>query len=224
MENISFINNKYYCELKGYKSVVNYHDIFVKIPNDVKEDLFLEMKRVYNIINECVADTINLSFYLENVKRIDDIAIDIEICFCKYDTINNSNNVRIGFNVYLLGSTNILMQSMFFSRTNMIEIELFNHIYNILFYIYVMLNRFRYDSLFNYFYHKDDISSMKESRMRTIRLFSDIDKLECCVCLEKSITLTECNHILCNKCYFRISPKICPMCRTELNNDVEYIS
>ena len=95
--------------------------------------------------------------------------------------------------------------------------------YNLLFYIYIFVNEFKFDSLFDHFYHKDDLELMKEIRLRNLRLFGNLDS-ECCVCTEKSITTTTCNHTLCNKCFSKLPAKICPMCRGNLDNEEQNFS
>lgn len=219
-EDIKFLNNSFFCEVRGFISNINYYNMFNELPDDVKNDLKLETNRVYNIINDIKSDTINMSFFLDNVKDVGGIKIDIEIYYAKY-IHNDKENIKIGFNVYLKDTPNISMQCLtFFGFESEIK-SLTNYIYNLLFYVYIFLNNFSYDSLFNNFYHKDDIVLMKEMRLRTLRLFGNLDSLDCCVCLEKSITLTECNHILCNRCFSKLVPKICPLCRTILENDID---
>ena len=39
----------------------------------------------------------------------------------------------------------------------------------------------------------------------------------CCVCLEKSESLTICGHVLCNECHTSMKTNICPYCRTQLD-------
>jgi hypothetical protein len=106
----------------------------------------------------------------------------------------------------------------FFNSRSITETKIKNYIYNLLFYIHIFVNNFVFDSLFDHFYHKDDIEPMKNIRLRIIRLFGNQDS-ECCVCGENSITTTECNHILCNKCFSKLPSKTCPMCRSNLDNE-----
>jgi hypothetical protein len=40
----------------------------------------------------------------------------------------------------------------------------------------------------------------------------------CCVCLETSQKITNCNHNLCKKCYANMYGKKCPMCRSKIKN------
>jgi hypothetical protein len=215
---IQFISNSFYCEVRGFISDINYNNMFDELSDDIKNDLILETKRVYNIINEIQNDTINMSFFLDHVKEVSGIKIDIEIYYTKY-IHNDTEHIKLGFNVYLRDTPNISMQCLTFYVSNVKNLT--NHIYNLLFYVYVFVNNFSFDSLFNNFYHKDDIIILKEMRLRTLRLFGNLDSLDCCVCLEKSTTLTECNHILCNRCFSKLVPKICPLCRTILENDID---
>jgi hypothetical protein len=221
--NYYFINNVFINELKGYKSVVNYKKIYEQLSDDIKKDIILETERIYNTIPVHI-ETTNTSFYLDNVRNISDMEIDVEIYFMKY-AYNNCNYIKMGFNVYLKNSINYIMQCMSFFNSNIENEnnEIYNYIYNLLFYLYVFVNNFKFDSLFDHFYHKDDIELMKTIRLRSIRLFGNPDS-ECCVCIEKCITKTDCSHILCNKCFSKLSTKICPMCRSNLDNEEQNYS
>ena len=218
-----FINNVFINELKGYKSVVNYKKVYEQLPDDVKKDIISETERIYNTIPVDM-DTSNVSFYLDNVRNISDVEVDVEIYFMKY-MYNNSNYIKMGFNIYLKNSINYIMQCMSFFSSDVVNEHntINNYIYNLLFYIYVFVNNFKFDSLFDHFYHKDDIELMKTIRLRSIRLFGNPDS-ECCVCIEKCITKTECGHILCNKCFSKLPTKTCPMCRTTIDNEEQNYS
>jgi hypothetical protein len=214
----SFLNNTFLNELKGYKSIVNYKTIYENLSDDVRKDIILEAKRIFSTIPNNT-ESVNTSFYIDNVRNISDIQIDIEVYYMKYE-YNDCIYIKAGFNVYLKNSINYIMQCMNFFNSNVVTNDSINinYIYNILFYVHVFVNEFKFDSLFDHFYHKNDIELMKTMRLRSIRLFGNPDS-ECCVCIEKCITLTECGHILCNKCFSKLSIKICPMCRTALDNE-----
>lgn len=213
-----FIPNSFINEMKGYKSVVEYRKIYENLDEDIKSDIDLETKRIYEIFKTSNINPVNASFYFDNARNISDIQIDIEMYYMKY-VYNNCDYVKIGFNIYLKNSINYIMQCMsFFKSRSISDVNIMNYIYNLLFYIHIFVNDFRFDSLFDHFYHKDDIEAMKTIRLRNIRLFGNQDS-ECCVCTDKCITTTECNHILCNKCFSKLSTKICPMCRSNLDNE-----
>lgn len=38
--------------------------------------------------------------------------------------------------------------------------------------------------------------------------------MDCCVCYNKSKQITDCNHLLCIKCFNKLKQKNCPLCRT----------
>ena len=224
--NMEFIENNYLNELKGYTSVVNYKEIFDNLNNTVKNDLTLEMERMYYFFTEFEKEeyeyeTINLSFYMDNIKNISDIYIDIEIYFTSY-MYNDLKHTKLGFTVYLKNSREHILQYMNFYKYNICNNELKRCIYNLLFYIHILLRDFNFNSLFNHFYHKDDIPEMKKIRDRNLRLFGDIET-ECSVCLETCITKTYCNHTLCYKCYSKLVKKICPSCREPLEIECEEI-
>lgn len=219
-DNINFIENNFMNEIKGYKSQVDYNKLFNDLQDDVKNDLILEMKRYILIFTEFekendTYETINLSFYMDHLKNISDMNIDIEIYFTSY-IYNDSKHVKLGFTVFLQNSRENILQYMSFYNYDLVtKNDLKNYIFNLLFYIHIFLRDFTFDSLFNHFYHTDDIIEMKNIRNRNLRLFGNITS-ECSVCLENCITKTYCNHILCFKCYSKLVKKICPECRAEL--------
>ena len=43
---------------------------------------------------------------------------------------------------------------------------------------------------------------------------------ECCVCFHNTISLTPCDHSLCNACRIRLAKNICPLCRANLSHDI----
>ena len=103
-----FINNVFINELKGYICVVDYKKIYEELSDDVKKDIILETTRIYSTI-PVTLDSSNVSFYFDNVRNISDVEIDVEIYFMKY-LHNNTNYIKIGFNVYLKNSINYIMQ------------------------------------------------------------------------------------------------------------------
>jgi hypothetical protein len=42
-----------------------------------------------------------------------------------------------------------------------------------------------------------------------------LDEGECCVCYEKTLTKTKCNHFLCLECWTRLKTNDCPCCRNK---------
>lgn len=222
MEKISFINikNGFLRELDGYKTKVKYKELFENLPDDIKTDLLNESEFCVSILTDEMLESVNTSYNLDAVRDISELPIDIEFFIGKYAFDNNILS-KIGFNVYLKNnvSPSNLMQNITIFDFNINNKDiLINYIYNILFYVYIFINDFRYNPLFNYFHHYKDIEHMKTIRLRHIRLFGDND-IECCVCADETISKTVCNHYLCKKCYVKLNTKICPICRRQLEGD-----
>jgi len=216
-------------ELRGYKSIVNYEDLFNSLSDETKDDLISETNRIYNFIDETKDEdgSTNASLQIDNTRDISNIPIDIELYISKY-IYNIYVHTKIGFYVYVKNTRQYIPQIFNFYRSDNIsnnpsenDNKIKNYIYNVLFYIYVFVREFQFDSLFTNFYHKDDIPLMKIDRLRCMRLFGNIDS-ECCVCLDKTLSKTECNHLLCTKCYSKLKIKNCPMCRTILETEEEF--
>ena len=222
MENIDFIQGFFLNEVRGYKREVDYNALFDNLELEIKNDLLLESKRLLSIFTDSDSDygefenVINISYFFESIKEISGINIDIEFYYIRVNE-DDKSKTKIGFNVFLKDSVNFVMQGLYFSEYDIDDL-LMNYIYNILFYIYIFVHFFKYDSMFNNFYHEDDIIKMKEIKNRMIRLFGTDH--ECCVCLEKTSLKTFCNHMLCNRCYYKLKTKVCPLCRTVLETDM----
>ena len=135
----SFLNNTFLNELKGYKSIVNYKTIYENLSDDVKKDIILESERIYSTI-PINTESVNTSFYIDNVRNVSDIQIDIEVYYMKYE-YNDCIYIKSGFNVYLKNSINYIMQCMNFFNSNVVTNDSINinYIYNILFYVYVFV-------------------------------------------------------------------------------------
>ena len=228
MENnihISYIKpiGNFICELKGYKSKINYENIFYGLEETVKTDIFHETEKFFNIFNDELKldnNTSSTTFIEHPLKKISDLSIDIELYALKH-TFNETITGKIGFNIYLQDTEySTILQSFQINNFDMSNDHIFkNYIYNVIFYIYIVLRDFKYNKLFHSIYHKDDIEFMAESKLRTIRLFGDNEEIDCCVCLENTVSKTICNHYLCHYCYSKLAPKMCPLCRTLFEND-----
>jgi len=48
----------------------------------------------------------------------------------------------------------------------------------------------------------------------------EVNYAECCVCFHQTMSLTACNHFLCQGCRLRLTKTICPLCRTNLVYEV----
>lgn len=217
-------NGKFVNELKGFKSKINYEDVFNVLEKDVKTDIFYEMEKYFNIFNDelKLANNISSAVFIEQpLKKISELPIDIEIYALKHTFDDDVVTGKIGFNIYLIDTEcSVVLQTFQFYDFDISNDDIFkNYIYNIIFYIYIVLKNFEYNKLFNNIYHKDDINHMIEAKSRTIRLFGDKDEIDCCVCLENTVSKTICNHNLCHCCYSKLAPKMCPLCRQMFEND-----
>ena len=145
-------------------------------------------------------------YFIKDFKSILDISTNIIRIGCSVwldnsiDYINNNEyplqNISVNYNI------------------NDDEEVLKDCIYSVLFYTYIIKNDFKYNSLFHYLCHKDDIPELLKVKELHIKLFGV--NTECCVCTEKTQTKTACNHVICQKCYIKLEKKVCPMCRKKL--------
>jgi hypothetical protein len=226
MENMSFIEdiNGFLIEVQGYKSKVNYNKLFDELDNSIKQDLYDESLYYINVIetHDYFATETIISFSLDCLDDVSNIGVDIEFFIHKYDNLIN----KIGFNTYIKNTGfGIILQSFEIDNFD-IENEnvLLNHIFNTFFYVYILIKHFQYNSLFTYLYHSEDIEHIVQLRERRIRLFGN-DKMECCVCLNKTLITTSCGHFLCQYCFSRLNNRTCPLCRNNLEeNNISSIS
>jgi len=202
-------NNGYLIELQDYVTTVNYSDIFENIPEEIKIDLYNETEKYKNIFSK-LGTNVSTSIFLDIVRNICDFDVDIELYMKKYNNFS-----KIGFNVYIK-NTVYPSNLQTFSYVNFDLVKLDNYIYNTLFHIYIFIRHFKYSPLFNFFYHENDIQNMIEIRMRGLRLFGNLEDIDCSVCMEKTVGKTICKHILCQKCFSKLTIKICPVCRHDL--------
>ena len=80
-----------------------------------------------------------------------------------------------------------------------------------------MLRRLKFSKLVGDFYDPEDeyeCAKLENDELSVAAGLSVCD--DCCVCQEKTQTLTECGHTLCHDCWNRIERHVCPMCRGEL--------
>lgn len=221
-------------EFKGYKTVVDYEEYFNNLSRDVKKDLeFLSEYHYNDYKKNDINNLLTITSKIPSVKKIDDMPIEINLYLikdCKKNIFSDDITNKIGINVclsakeYISEDVSDLLQNIYLLDCNIDDKEIFkNYIYNILFYAYMITQYFEYHPLLKYLYHKDDISYLVNIRQTYIRLFGEED-LSCSVCLEKTITKTNCNHYICQKCFCLLEKKKCPLCRKELiNNNYRFI-
>ena len=66
--------------------------------------------------------------------------------------------------------------------------------------------------------NKELMKLMKKNRK--VYLNETTDSEECCICYELTNMKTYCNHTLCKDCYDELNDKICPLCRTNLKDEI----
>jgi len=66
--------------------------------------------------------------------------------------------------------------------------------------------------------NKELMKLMKKNRKVYLNETTDSD--ECCICYELTNMKTYCNHTLCKDCYDELNDKICPLCRTNLKDEI----
>ena len=208
--NIDNRDNGYLNELHGYVTTVNYSDVFDNLPEEVKIDLYNETEKYKTVFSNLGTTNISTSIFLDIVRNICEFDVDIELYIKKYNNFS-----KMGFNVYIKNTVYPAnLQSFYYINFDVDKLD--NYIYNTLFHIYIFIRHFKYSPLFNFFHHENDIQNMIEIRMRGLRLFGNLDDIDCSVCMEKTVGVTICKHILCQKCFSKLSTKICPMCRHDL--------
>ena len=80
-----------------------------------------------------------------------------------------------------------------------------------------MLRRLKFSKFVGHFYDPEDeyeCAKLENEELSVAAGLSVCD--DCCVCQEKTETLTECGHALCHECWNRLDRHVCPMCRGEL--------
>lgn len=202
-------------EIITFTTQVDYKKIFKEeLSEETKTDLYEEALHCYKLLSSTnFEDTTFISIQLTSeLRKVSDMNVEIELFMTKFTTQPH----QIGFQVYIKNTgTSDPVQSFSLRTDTTTEYTFVNGLYNILFYIYIFMKDFRFNPLFNNFYHKDDLVSMTAIRSRRIRLFGDEDMI-CCTCLEKTIITTTCGHYLCLFCLTKLKNKVCPMCRNVL--------
>lgn len=216
---MNFINtNGFINEILTYTSNVNYKQIYENLPDEIKVDLLDEAKACSKLLITDEDDDITVSSYISiayesELSAISEIPIEIELFIGKYKKAPH----RVGFIVYVKNSCFSNRIQSFYLRIDDLSYEtIINGLYNVLFYMYVVVREFKYNPLFHSIYHRDEIDEMIKIRLRRLRLFGN-DDMKCPICMETTIVTTYCNHYLCQRCFAKLNNRICPICRELLD-------
>ena len=161
-------------EFKIYNSKIDFEKLFNELADYVKEDIFELTNIYYDFFSEQFKDKniINLSTTLNPIKKIDNIYYNAHLFIVndfKYVNMRSGNQVeitKISINICLPSSEHVsgifqTCQSIYLLDFDMEdENEFKKHIYNILFYCYIIIRDFRYHPLLRYLNHKDEIESL----------------------------------------------------------------
>lgn len=223
----SFIKYDYMIkESELYDTKVNYEKIFMNLTDDIKNYLNNFTDYLYKYFKEILKNNEICTLGIDCVKKIDNIPIKLHFYIIKnFKRYNMENNtIKLGFNICISESEHInklnydLFQDLYILNVDIKNENIFkNYIYNICFYCYIVMKDFKYNPLLTYLNHSEDINDLINLKKVLINLFGE--KLDCSVCMEQTLTTTECNHSLCQKCFCSLQKKICPICRTNLNDD-----
>jgi len=216
-------------EFKLFKSEVDYEYIFNNLEYGIKVDLYFLTNYYYISLLEKLKDSLTLNLIIPNVKSINGIPVKVYLYIVKdyktsVDNINERTNMKIGLNVclnskdYYTIDTTESLQTIYFLNCDTTDKEVFiNYIYNLLFYTHIIMNEFCYNPLLKNIYHREDIQKFAAIKSAHIRLFGEFE--QCSVCLENTTSMTECKHMLCQKCACSLVKKICPICRRSIDNE-----
>ena len=210
-------------EDKFFKTSVDYSTVFDNIPEETKQDIE-ELTEYY--FKNIYPDIDKISVVNQMLFNIDfeDLPLVFKLYFTRdYKSILDisSNYIKIGCSVWLDSSIDYInnndypLQNIYVSyNINQGEDTFKDCIYSALFYTYIIKQDFKYNSLFTYLCHEEDMTELLKIKELHIKLFG-VDT-ECCVCAEKTQTKTVCNHTICQKCYIKLEKKTCPICRKKL--------
>lgn len=214
-------------EFKHYETFVDYNVVFNNIPKEV-DDLLTKLTDYYfDYLSIELETSTNISVPINNTKNIDKLPTRIHLYMVKNHKLYiniASETVKIGFIVSLpkrdcMTPDNCeVLQNIYIYNCDIEDSEKFkNYIYNILFYMHIVVSKFNFNPILKYLNHRTDIPSLIELSLAHINLFGE--NTDCSVCMEQTTTKTICNHELCRKCYCSLENKICPICRRSLIDD-----
>ena len=207
-------NTYYYMENSGFDkeivhtNKVNYKKKFIEMDDEVAKDLSIMTQHYFNYMTSTrkwnIFTTIKKGDYIFTNEIYFNRAIDNVNILFKIDYCDNGLYVQ-----------NIVLNYGEYKKDKIFTDEIFkNCLYNVLFYLKIFKDEFVYNSLCQYFQHKDDIEKLTEFYKSYNRVFID-NAPECCVCLEgvNEVYKTLCDHNICLSCSLKLKKKICPMCR-----------
>lgn len=219
-------------EFKIYKTCVDYEELFNSLTPEIKEELDKLTEYYFNYFSSIDSNTIIISTEMKHIKKIDELPTTIYFYLIKEykEYINLPNvTVKLGINVALKNKEYIdgeyMLQNIYLLDCDIFNAEIFkNYIYNILFYTYILVRDFHYSPMLKHLNHIQDIPNLLDIAYLHISLFGEnMEEYKCSVCLDNTITKTFCNHVLCQKCYSKLTKKQCPICRKNLHTeDVDF--
>jgi hypothetical protein len=222
-------------EFKHCETFVDYNVVFNNISKEVDEFLVKLTDYYFDYLSIEMETSANISIPIHNAKNIDGLPTRIHLYMVKNHKLClniSSETVKLGFFVSLpkrecmSSDHNEIMQNIYIHNCNIEDPEKFkNYIYNILFYVHVVVSKFVFNPMLKYLNHRTDVPSLIDLSSAHINLFGE--NTDCSVCMEQTTTKTVCNHELCRKCYCSLEIKICPICRRSLIDDEDedyYIS
>ena len=162
-------------------------------------------------------DFASCSFNVEVVNRIKNIPVIMEITIEKIKGKKKTDHY---------GVSKITSSKIFYVDTGE-PMELYCHksklnkfspkeINNLLSKLKTDMEKFKFDKLTGKFIK--DAEKITANNIG-IDIFGDnyLNCAECCVCYEKTCTLTDCSHNLCVECWSNVKKKECPLCRKYLH-------
>lgn len=219
-------------ESKIYKTCVDYEELFNSLTPEIKDELDKLTEYYFNYFSSIDSNTIIISTEIKHIKKIDGLPTTIYFYLIKEykEYINLPDvTVKLGINVALKNKDYIddeyMLQNIYLLHCDISNAEMFkNYVYNILFYTYIIVRDFRYSPMLKHLNHIQDIPNLLDIAYLHISLFGEnMEEYKCSVCLDNTITKTFCNHVLCQKCYSKLTKKQCPICRKILHTeDVDF--
>jgi hypothetical protein len=218
-------------EFKIYSTQVDYENLFNNLSEEIREELKLLTEYYFQYIKTQLENLNTVTLKIYHDKKIDNIPMYLHLyVITDYKPFINipASITKIGINLtlpeneYISSDYYYLLQNIYILGCNTDnDNEFKNYIYNILFYAYIICKDYQYHPMLSYLNHRDDIPELLKIAKAHINLFGE--KINCCVCMEQTITKTTCGHQLCQKCFCSLSKKICPLCRKVLINEYDQV-
>lgn len=214
-------------ENKLFKSNVNYELLFNNLDDKIKYNIEILTLYYYEYFKNKLTEFESSTLFIDTTKKIDDIPIKIKFYVVKHciEYPMQCKNSKIGIIISLpyMESVNpaiyYILQNLHFTDFQICKEEEFkNVIYNCLFYCHIILRDFKYHPMLKSLNHFDDLNELVNIQTSLVNLFDN--KNDCCVCLDQTISISTCNHPLCQKCFSKLKIKICPICRKILSDEL----